>query len=243
MAITYTFEQDVSSVDGASVWAAVSITVPNPCDKIFVTTGCEETAGVIGAITGITVGGVAMTLCSAGGTDARTNSNASGADLQRVEGWYLDSPPTGVQTLQVTGTGPVNVNAHVISYYMNGTAAGQPEAVGLVASGSDPTVGNITTTSANAFTIGSYNAGAAVTISGVGTDETLDANQSTGGSRHGTVSEIKSSTGANTLTMDWSGSPARVAGVVVAFAEAAGAGGGGGAYYRKRRSHFSGRGL
>lgn len=244
MAVTHTYEVDSSTVSGGAVWDAVTITVPNPCGKLYVTTGLEDNAGTIGAITGIDVGGQAMTRCNDGTTDAATNSNASGADLQRTEGWYLDNPPTGSQTLQVTGTGPSSSIAHVVSYYINGAAAGQPEAVAVLASSADPSVLSITTLTANALVIGSANAGAAVTISGVGTDETLECNQSAGGSRHGTASEIKTSSGSNSITFDWSAGPARVAGVVVAFAEAAGAGGGGGAYYRKRRSHDTGgRGL
>lgn len=244
MAITYTFEQDASTVNGSAVWADVSITVPNPCDKLVVFFGNEDASGTIGTLSTVTVGGNALTVCTDGVTTAQTNSNASGADLQRSEAWYIDNPPTGAQTLAMTGTGPISTVAHVISYYLVGTADGDPEAVAILASGADPSVCNITTVTANAFVHGGFNAGAAVTISGVGTDETLDANASQGGSRQGTVSEIKSSSGANSLTVDWSGSPVRMAAVVVAWAEAAVAGGGGGAYYRKRRSiSTGGRGL
>lgn len=188
MAVAFNNTNTMAHVSAASFSGSMNVTAGGSNIVAFAAIGFDFLASE--SITGVTYGGSSMTSCGAASTNATSNSH--------TQGFYLINPPTGSNTLAVTG------NANVAELYVNlisftGVDQTTPVRPGTYAtsSGNSTSPSLVISSNANDLTLSIVNAGP---VSLSSTNQTSDgistAGNNAAGSDHAT-------TAAASVTHTW----------------------------------------
>jgi hypothetical protein len=195
---------DAASVQAGSASGSTSLTWSHTVtsagsDRILIVgVGVDQNQTCCATVTGVTYGGVSMTLVP-GGTSTRSGAT-------RSELWYLLNPPAGANNVVVTLSGSADVRAGATSY--TGVNQSTPFGTAASATGDSSTASVNVSSAAGELVVDHASLESTSAYFTVGAGQTLryasHGSDGSGGSNNNAPIGGSSEPGAATVTMSWS---------------------------------------